>query len=72
MLQTIQTRRRRSKYANTKNERFPQSMVRPIKLGFVLIDVHRPFFCFLSMYEKLISRLGIDEIGTNFPQVSCV
>ena len=28
--------------------------------------------CVLSMYEKLISRLGIDEIGTNFPQVSGV
>jgi hypothetical protein len=29
-------------------------------------------FEFFSMYEKMISHLNIDEIGTNFPQVNFI
>lgn len=41
-----------------------------LKYIFILFILNN-IFCF-SMYEKIISHLEIDEIGTNFPQVDLI
>lgn len=65
ILQTFQTNGYRSECSHSRIKRFPQSLVCPYS-RFDSITFFRILF---SMYEKIISHLDIDEIGTNFPQV---
>jgi len=50
----------------TRIKRFSKSMV----LNYFNFFLKSYFF--FSMYEKIISHLDIDEIGTNFPRVDFI